>query len=60
MMVVLIFLFFVCFIEQSYQINNGLGRKPQMGKMGIIYSTRAALDKIFPPKYDRNSWRMLL
>jgi hypothetical protein len=33
-MVVKIFLVFVLFIAHSYQINNGLGITPQMGKNG--------------------------
>ncbi len=52
MMVALIFLLFVFVIEQSYQINNGLGRTPQMGKMRVISSTRAVLDKTFQNVID--------
>ena len=42
-MVVKIFLVFVFFITHSYQINNGLGRTPQMGKN----LTKIILNKTF-------------
>jgi hypothetical protein len=47
MAVALIFLFFVGFIEQSYQLNNGLGLTPQMGKMKKICLTRTESAEIF-------------
>jgi hypothetical protein len=45
MMMVAIFIFFLCFIGQSYQIDNGLGRTPQMGKIKITNSTKAIMNK---------------
>jgi hypothetical protein len=42
-----IFLIFVFFIGQSYQINNGLGKTPQMGKIQIIDLTKAIMNQTF-------------
>ncbi len=53
-MVTLRCLFFVYFIGQSYQINNGLGRIPQMGKIKEIKLTRTIMNKILLIGW--NSW----
>jgi hypothetical protein len=39
-MVVSLFLFVVFFVDHSYQLNNGVGRIPQMGKIKITISIK--------------------